>query len=345
MNYYIEENYANNKLIKIITIENLSGLKVSFLNFGASIYNIFFNNLLLTVCGKDLNLYTFKGSPYGKTIGRIAGRIKDGIINVDGINYQLEKNKFSNDTLHCETSNFANKLFDFEIIKNDKSISVCFTYLSLEKEAKLPGDVNIKVIYTVFEDTNKLKIEYIGHSTKNTYLNVTNHTYFNLSGNFRTGIENHYIMLNAKNKVFTDDNLNPLGIERCQKQFDFTTEKLLKDNLFTKEVLFRPSRGYDDVFLLDKANNDLAVSIYSPLSKIKMNLYTSYPALVLYTGSYPAFIKQVVEIENKFLFDSICLEPQFVPNGYNIFDKKYMYLRKNEEYNHYIELEFLKEGI
>lgn len=343
MKYYINESLINDKIIKIVTIENSKGLKVSFLNLGAAIYNIYLDDLLLTVCGKDLNLYSFSGSPYGKTIGRVAGRIEDGIIDVDGINYELEKSKFGKDTLHCGTSNFGNKFFEFEVIEKGKSISIYFTYLSLENEAKLPGDVNVKVIYTIFEDTNKIKIEYVANSTKNTYLNITNHTYFNLSGNFRTGIENHYIMINAKHKAVTDNHLNPQSIEKCSKYFDFTTEKLLKDNLFTKEVLFRQSRGYDDAFVLDNKINNLAVSIYSPFSKIRMNLYTSYPGLILYTGSYPAFMEQVVDVENKYLFDSICLEPQYIPNGYKIFNKNYMYLEKTDTYNHYIELEFLKE--
>lgn len=343
MYYEIDKIEINNNIYNIIKIENDNNFKVSLLDHGASIYSIFLNDKLLTVCGKDLRYHLYPGSPFGKTIGRIAGRIENANIDIDGVNYKLEKSRFSKDTLHCGSSNFGDKKFDFQIKEYEDKIDVVFSYISLESEANLPGDVDVKVIYTVYKDKNNIKINYVAKSSKNTYLNITNHTYYNLSGNFRSGIENHYIKLNANKMAKSDDDLNPQDIIDCKGLYNLNEDTLLKKNLFTRDLLFRKNRGYDDVFLLND-NSDFAASVYSPYSNIRMNMYTSYPGLILYTGAYPAFMEQVVEVENKLLFDSFCLEAQYIPNGYNIFDEKYMYLEANKEYNHYIEIEFLKDG-
>ena len=343
MKYKIDKIEIDNNIYNIISVENSNNFKVSFLDHGASIYSIFLDNRLLTASGKDLKYHLFPGSPFGKTIGRIAGRIENANIEIDGVNYKLEKSKFSKDTLHCGTSNFGDKKFDFTVNELSDRIEVVFSYISLEKEALLPGDVSVKVVYTIYDNKNTIRINYLANSSRNTYLNITNHTYYNLSGNFASGIENHYIKLFAKKMAKCDDDLNPQGIIDCDDLFDLSNEILLKNNLFTRELLFRKNRGYDDVYLLEK-DNDLAASVYSPYSKIRMNMYTSYPSLVFYTGAYPAFMEQLVDVESKLMFDSFCLEAQYIPNGYKIFDKKYMYLEANKEYNHYIEIEFVKEG-
>lgn len=345
MKYTITTHKVNDLQLKMINLVNDLGLKVSLLDYGASIYSIYLHEKLLTVSAKEVAYHTFPGASFGKTVGRIAGRIKGAQLEVDGITYQLEKSRLTNDTLHSGSSNFANKIFNYEIKEDKDEIKVIFNYLSLEKEAIIPGDINVRVIYTLYRLSNKIRIDFNATSTKNTYLNITNHTFYNLSGNFVDGIENHYLMINAKQKAISDEALNPIYVENCRKEFDFSTEKLLKDNLFTREVLFRPHRGYDDAFLLDKPSNNLALSLYSPYSNIRLNVYTSYPGVVIYTGGYPAFMELCEEVKNKFQFDSLCIEPQYIPNGYNILDKKYMYLDKNKEYNHYIELEFSKELI
>lgn len=344
MEYNIKKVQIDNNIYNIINISNDEKFNVSLLDYGASIYSIYLNDKLLTVTPKDISYLLFPGSPYGKTIGRIAGRIEDAQIDVDDFTYKLEKSKFGKDCLHCGSSNIANKQFDFHVKSFADKVIVTFHYLSLEKEAILPGDIDINVIYTITKD-NKITIEYKAFSTKNTYLNITNHTYYNLSGNFVSGAENQYLQINSSKMMECDEDLNPQKVISVDKHFNFKDSKIIKDNLFTKEVLFRKNRGFDDAYILEKDENDFAASLYSPISNIKMNMYTNYPGLVFYSGSYAPFMELIEPVSNKFLYDAICLEAQFIPNGYKIFDKNYMYLKKNEEYNYYIEIEFLKEGI
>lgn len=344
MKYEIKQIMKDNNIFNIIKISNSNNFNVSLLDYGASIYNIYLDNKLLTVCPKDISYLLFPGSPYGKTIGRIAGRIENAQIDIDGTIYQLEQSKFSKDCLHCGSSNFANKQFDYNIDCFDDKIIVIFHYLSLEKEAILPGDIDVNVIYTITKD-NKIKIEYKAFSSKNTYLNITNHTYYNLSGDFVSGAENQYLQINATKMMECDEDLNPQKVINCDNHFNFKEEKQIKENLFTREVIFRKNRGFDDAYILDNDKNNFAASLYSPISNIRMNMYTNYPGLVFYSGSYAPIMELIEPVSNKFLYDAICLEAQFIPNGYKIFEKNYMYLKKNEEYNYYIELEFLKEGI
>ena len=186
-----------NKDAKLFTITNSNGLIAKLTNFGAVLISLFIpdknGKLDDVVLGFDsLEKYLTNDICYfGSTIGRNSNRIKNSTFNLNGITYNLDKNERNKNNLHSGFNCYNKRIWDYSTCENNNSIS--FNLLSPDGDQGFPGDFNIKVTYTL-TDNNELKIEYNGKCNKDTVANMTNHSYFNLSGHNVRNMYGSYIM-------------------------------------------------------------------------------------------------------------------------------------------------------
>jgi len=242
--------------ITLYTLTNSHGVEVRAMNYGGIIVSIRVpdrkGKMADIVLGHDTAEGYMPNPPYlGAIVGRYANRIANGTFTLDGKTYTLAKNDGPN-TLHGGTTRTFDKvMWDGEPLK-DKA-SVAFTYLSKDGEEGFPGNLKIKVTYTL-NDANELTVDYEATTDKATPINVSQHSYFNLAGEGNGDILNHEIMINADRFTPVDKNLIPTGELRPVKgtPFDFTTSTKIGariDDSYDQMVL---GHGYDHNFVINR---------------------------------------------------------------------------------------------
>jgi len=174
-----------NRNIKLFSITNSNNLTAKLTNFGAILVSLFVpdkNGILDdVVLGFDTleKYFTNDICYFGSTIGRNSNRVKDSNFSLNGITYHLDKNEREKNNLHSGFNPYNRRLWNY--IVDDSNNSVSFTLISPDGDQGFPGEFNITVTYTLTDD-NELKIEYNGKSNQDTIANMTNHSYFNLTG-------------------------------------------------------------------------------------------------------------------------------------------------------------------
>ncbi len=265
------------------------------------------------------NYDTYLDNPnyLGAIIGRNAGRIGGAKIVIDGIEHELEKNDGGN-TLHGGFNGFNFRKFKFETFNNAECVGVKFSYLSEDGEGGFPGAVYINVIYTL-NNENELKISYEGRSTKKTILNMTNHSYFNLSGNCKRKITNHslYIKSDKITELDNDSIITGEMLEVNNSPFDFRIPKKIGKDVFNDDYQLKITKGYDHYFNLNKHKDDeKVVELYDDESGRAMYIKTNCNGVVVYSCNYINEGKLSIgrDIDIK---DAVCLETQNIPIGKN----------------------------
>ena len=318
--------------IKIYTLEN-KFLKVEFLNLGAIIKKIELKdkngNIKNIVLGyEDIEKYRENPAYLGAVIGRTAGRIKDGILKLDNIEYQLDKNNNGN-TLHGGKNSISHRFWNVENIEN----GLCFSIKSCHLDNGYPANVEIKVSYIL--NKNKLLIKYFATADKLTYLNLTNHSYFNLSGNSDNTIYEDILKIDSDCLIGIDKNSVPYKtINLDNNIFDFREAKKLEE--FFKaddEQKTLANDGIDHPYIFNDKVGKLEIKNLE--SGIKMSVETNNPAVVIYTANY------LQDIGFK-KHSAICFEAQEVPNLYrdeniNIYPT---FIDKNTNYERYTKFIF-----
>src|SRR5579875_1434108 len=194
------------------TLTNANGMQVSIINYGGTVTKIITpdknGNMGDVILGyKSLDGYLQKANPYfGALIGRYANRIANAKFTLDGKTYQLAANDHGN-SLHGGNKGFDKVWWD---IKKQNDSSLLLSYTSKDGEEGYPGTLNVQVVYTLTAD-NALKIDYTATTDKPTPVNLTNHSYFNLSAGKDSTIENHELWLNADKYTPVNDVLIPTG--------------------------------------------------------------------------------------------------------------------------------------
>ncbi|RZK57688.1 MAG: galactose mutarotase [Pedobacter sp.] len=280
----------NGKQTNLYQLTNKNGAIVQITNYGGRIMSIVVpdkNGKPTDVAlGYDsVQSNQKKGEPFfGALIGRYGNRIAKGKFTVAGKPYQVQVNDGVN-TLHGGTDGFYSRVWDAKKI-NDQTLEL--TYLSKDGEAGYAGNVNVKVVYTLTED-NALKIDYTATTDKETVLNLTNHAYFNLSGEGNSTITDHELTIAASGFTPVDTTLIPTGKVQFVKgtPFDFTKAKAIGKDIEADDEQLKNGKGYDHNFVLDKtdANKPVAV-VKSPISGITMEVYTTEPGIQFYSGNF-----------------------------------------------------------
>ena len=318
---------ANGESVYSHELINKNGIEVKIINYGATINSIKIplktGKIIDVVLGLDtledyIKSYEIGGSPYyGATIGRYSGRINQGSFTLNNKKYQLEKNQ-NNHTLHGGNIGLSQRIWEVVKITEDINPSIKMTYFSPNMEGGFPGDLTVVLTYTLTEN-NELSIEYKATTSEDTIINLTNHSYFNLEGHNGT-VANQDLYINSKSILDTNEENIPTGLvlDINNSHFDFSTVKKCPIKI-------------DTSFVLNK-NNEVAASLYSESSNLKMLVYTDQPSVHIYVGG--KCDEQLIGKEkSKYQTNSgICFETQNFPDAPNHGHFPNSVLKKDETY-------------
>jgi aldose 1-epimerase len=274
-----------NKEVLQYTIQNKTGMKVKVLNYGGTITEISVpdrdNNFSNVVLGfASLEGYLQNGNPYfGATIGRYANRIAKAAFTLNGSQYVLAPNNNGN-SLHGGHVGFDKVIWDVKIL-SDSSIQLRYT--SPDGEEGFPGTLTVELVISLGEN-NSITFTYNATTDKPTPVNLTNHSYFNLSGGKVPTILDHELMINASQMTPVDDFLLPTGevLPVAGTPFDFLKAKRIGNDLD------RVIGGYDHNYVLNKQKKEvtLAAVLYDPSSGRQLEVLTTEPGLQFYSGNF-----------------------------------------------------------
>src|SRR6202046_4509409 len=254
------------------------------------------------------------GAFFGAIIGRYGNRIAKGTFTLDGKTYHLPINNAPN-SLHGGPPGFNN------VVWREKEIpdGVELTYLSKDGEAGYPGNLTTTVRYTLVK--GELRIDYSATTDKNTVLNLTNHSYFNLAGQGKGEVLGHVVKIDAARFTPVDATLIPTGELKSVQDtpFDFRTAHAIGERIDAKDEQLRLGLGYDHNFVLDHAEGQLAeaAEVYEPTTGRILRVLTTEPGVQLYTGNHldgSITGKQGIVYKPRFAF---CLETQHFPDSPN----------------------------
>jgi aldose 1-epimerase len=300
------------------TLTNPSGMEVSIINYGGTITDIVVpdkngNKGNVVARFDSLSGYLQKGNPFfGSLVGRYGNRIANAQFSLDGKKYMLAANNDGN-SLHGGNKGFDKVVWKAEKIAGDSSLELA--YLSKDGEEGYPGNLSVKVVYTLTGD-NAVKIDYTATTDKPTPVNLTNHSYFNLSAGRDSTILGHQIMINADKFTEVNGKLIPTGKlpEVKGGPMDFTVSKEVGRDIGQVEG------GYDHNFVLIKQGNELskAAELYDPGSGRVMEVWTTQPGVQFYTGNF--LTGQLVNTPGGVRYNkhaALCLETQHYPDSPN----------------------------
>lgn len=300
------------KKVLLYTLKN-NFMEVEVLNYGGVLRKISTPNKEGVLENIVLNLPTIKDyeerSPYfGSLIGRNAGRISNATFSLNGETFTLAKNNGENN-LHGGIDNFGHKIWNIEEIKTEDSIGLKLSLESPHMEEGFPGNVKIEVRYILKE--NELSLEYYGTSDRPTYLNLTNHTYFNLSGDFKRDITDEYLQLDCDKFIAVDESTLPVSINSVEETaFDFRKQTLLKDSLYSDDEQIKiVNYGLDHPFILNHTQ-EKDILLEDKISGRTLNVITDQPAVVIYTGNYLYEVGKLNENVECKKHMGICFETQ-----------------------------------
>ncbi|AFL82985.1 galactose mutarotase-like enzyme [Belliella baltica DSM 15883] len=315
----------NGEEIQLYTLEIPGIIKASVMNYGATLTHLYVPDRHGKMEDIVLGFDDFEGylsEDYqenycylGSTIGRIGGRIKGNQFDLEGISYKLEPNQGSTH-LHGGKHGWDRKVWKAKLIENEKILGIEFSLISPEGEENYPGNIKMQVIYMISFDGD-LTLEYHGKTDKTTILNPTNHSYFNLSGDFSKDILNHQLQIAAKHFLPVDDKSFPTGELKSvgNTPFDFLEEKEIGKSLEQNDRQLKYGNGIDHSFALDIHEDCL--SLYEPKSGRALKLSTTEPGVQIYTSNYlDGSIKGKNETSYK-KNAAICLETQHFPDSIN----------------------------
>lgn len=342
MSVQINQYKVEGKDYTEIVVED-DGFIVKLCDLGASIRDVIFHNKHMVTTPKTFEDFITNGSYYGRTIGRTAGRIANGRFTLNKQTYQLKLNADNMHNMHGGLDGLAFKRWDYNVDEEVDRIKVRFTYFMPSMDDGFPGGLNVKVTYTIYN--NKIRIDYFGNTTADTLLNLSNHTYFNISGNISHDVLNQVLQINASKYGRSDytkliDSIIPITPGSA---FDFTKPRRIGERINDKKV-YENTCGYDHCYVLDNKGLEYKAAILEDKeANTKLTVYTTYPALVIYTCNFTDELIGLGKDEPIMPRDAICFEAQFVPNAINMSKIKpdeMGILRKKDEYKETIIYQF-----
>ncbi|WP_298651095.1 aldose epimerase family protein [uncultured Proteiniphilum sp.] len=307
----------------LYTLTNRKGSELTVTNYGAKIVSLMVpdknGTMVDVVLGHNtIDEYLTSEEPYfGAICGRTANRIANGHFTLEGKEYQLAVNNGPN-SLHGGIKGFNAVVWE---VKNLTGQSIELFYLSADGEEGFPGNLSVTVTY-ILTDDDALDIRYKAITDKTTILNLTNHSYFNLSGQGDPSVGDHLLMLNADNYLPTDNTAIPYGDAELVKgtPFDFTDPHTIGERIGNDFQQLHFGKGYDHTYLLNKSTTDeytYAGYCLSPKTGIKMEMYTNEPGIQLYTGNWMTGNFPGKKGKHYPARSAVCFETQHYPDSVN----------------------------
>lgn len=324
--------FIDDKEVFAIELTNKHGTYVKIYNYGAIVSKFVVTNKHgqqqdIVVGFDDVDHYTSEeylaNYPYlGAVIGRYANRIKNGRFQIDGLTYQLSQAK-GGDCLHGGDQGFDRKVWD---ILPTILPSVTLQYVSAAGEEHFPGNLTVQLTFKLNDD-NELILDYLATTDAPTALNLTHHSYFNLSANGGS-VAGHIHRMPASNYLEQDDNYVVTGkvIPVDGTRHDFLGFKAIGQD-------WDPNDGYDQTYVLDKPYGEfgLASETYEEQSGLKLSVYTTEPVSHFYTAKY-LNVKGGKGGQDYQPYSGFCVETQHHPNAINIPEFPSTILRPGETY-------------
>ena len=310
--------------VDLYTLTNKNGAEVEITNYGGSVVSLRVpdrdGKLGDVVLGFDsVDGYVNNTSYIGALIGRYGNRIGHAQFKLDGKTYTLAKNNGEN-TLHGGTKGFNKAVWTAKGIPAKDGQALELTYLSKDGEEGFPGSLHVRVIYTL-TDSNALRIEYFATTDKDTVVNLTNHSYFNLAGPGSGDILSHVLMINSDKFTPVDSGLIPTGELRdvAGTPFDFRKPTAIGARINSDGEQVKLGGGYDHNFVLNRKAGDaisLAARVTEPKTGRVMEVWTTEPGVQCYTGNFldGSLHGKGVSYTKRSAF---CLETQHFPDSPN----------------------------
>lgn len=306
--------------VKRYTLTNDFGYSVSILNYGGIICGINIPDKEGVVENIVLGHTTIKNyeenSPYfGCITGRTAGRINNAEFKIDETIYKLNKNN-GNHNLHGGLKGFDKVIWSAkELIERD-CIGLSLNYVSKHLEEGYPGNLDMTVIYK-WNNENELTIRYLANTDMETPITLTNHTYFNLSGDLSTTILDHELHIAADQFVKISANLIPFDISNVEgTPFDFRLAKAVGQDIDLEDEQIKNGKGYDHPFVLNGSNKPQITLVHKDSGR-KLSVLTNEKCLVCYTGNFLTTEMKAYDHISIQPRSGICLETQYYPDSLN----------------------------
>ncbi len=285
---------ADGQNIDLYTLRNAHGVEAKIMNYGGILVSLKvpdrngkFDDVVLGF--NDLNSYLTKNDPYlGALIGRYGNRIAKGRFTLNGVEYKLAVNNGQNH-LHGGIKGFDKVVWTGHEMKTKAGPAVVLTYLSKDGEEGYPGNLNVRVVYTL-TNNNEIKIDYMATTDKDTVTNLTHHSYFNLAGEGNGDILNHLVTINANRFVPTDAGSIPTGELRnvAGTPFDFLKATAIGARINNDDEQLKLGNGYDHTWVINgrAGSMRLAATAYEAGSGRVIQVWTTEPGVQFYTGNF-----------------------------------------------------------
>ncbi len=314
---------VDGKQTELYVLTNKLGSEMAVTNYGAKIVALMVpdknGKLTDVVLGHPtMDEYLTSEEPYfGAICGRTANRIANGRFTLEGKDYSLAVNNGPN-SLHGGEKGFNAVVWD---VKNVTENSIQLFYLSVDGEEGYPGNLQVTLTYTLTDD-NAVDMVYEAKTDKTTILNLTNHSYFNLSGEGDPYIGDHLLTLNADTYLPTDATAIPYGEAETVKgtPMDFTTPHAIGDRINDDFQQLHFGKGYDHTYVLNKSSENEYSYVgvcESPKTGIKMEMYTTEPGVQMYTGNWMTGNFQAKNAHRYPERSAVCFETQHFPDSIN----------------------------
>lgn len=286
-------------------------------DYGAALISWHFRRIDVVLGYDRLADYEDRGGYFGAVVGRCANRIANAEFTLNGVRYTLDKNNGEN-TLHGGSSRYNKRVWQAK--PADDGASVCFTLISPDGDQGFPGNLTLSVTYTLTDD-DQLILDYRARSDRDTVLNPTNHSYFNLGGQGSGSIEDHSLRLSCEAFTPARPDSVPDGRILSVKgtPFDFTKTRTIGERIDDDDEQLKNGKGYDHNYVIDKGFHPVALfaEARSPKTGITMEVFTDMPGVQFYTGNN---ISENTPGKDGAVYgprSGFCLETQFYPNAIN----------------------------
>jgi len=307
--------------VDLYTLTNKNGMQVAITNFGGIVVRIKVadrhGKVEDVVLGYDsLDGYISDKSYFGAVVGRYGNRIAQGKFTLDGATYTLARNNGEN-SLHGGIKGFNKAVWEAREVAAKDGPSVELTYTSKDGEEGYPGNLSVKVVYTL-TDRNELKIDYSATTDKKTVLNLTNHSYFNLNPS-GSDILQHVLMIQADKFTPVDAGLIPTGELRsvAGTPFDFRKPTAIGARIEQDDEQLKLGKGYDHNFVLSGKGVELAARVVEPTTGRVLEVLTSEPGVQFYSGNFLDGSARGKGGKTYGRRSAFCLETQHFPDSPN----------------------------